>query len=221
MTVQTVSYQDEVYPHRNNRQAYVDALLRCLSQGAWSEVIAVGSAARATQPGASPYRKNTPSVLERRRVRAMLDAWNGHLDDSYLDQQRLQSVDRSYRAPGRPPGVFDDRGRRAAIQRALNQISRPAAYGGAVMAMSTELETYQPLQNDRSNQHTSFDQIYSQLLRWDEQNCYGVYQHLRRFGLLTSVAGGGSTQSYVYSAASEYIDIRMRQDQGVYGRWHN
>lgn len=218
-----MSYRAEAYVVRNNLRAYIDVMLRHVQD--WSAI--QGSGELGNLPP-SALSSRTPTRFQKRRVRALLDAWNGYIDDGYLDWEmigrfnnRFSSVESVQQVNGSTPLLgtsYVERIRRQRVELAY-QVMRQDRPAGAIQSLGTVLSSNQLLNHVRGNVTDDYNPFFSALLAWDDNRCYRVYAYLSRFGSLTGEMGGGSTTSVGEQAARRWISSRQRLGIGVYGRW--
>jgi hypothetical protein len=143
------NYIADVYPHRNDLHRFVNLLLRA-SPSQYTENLELGYLGR--RPGS---RSRIPQELDKVRVRALLDAWNRHISDRYLDFPRVQTLDRA----------FDPRlGRGVAVRQAQHLIDQNASHG-AVKFIYNELSRDRDVTEARMSDRGSYNWMYSALSR--------------------------------------------------------
>ena len=160
-----MSFRELVYPHRENRLAFVTAVKFVLMGNSfcWKRIEHLSDRqkkyrARAVrEPGQSfeDYIKGRylPKAADRRRVLAILSAW-GEKDDRYVDFQALRSI---HITPGWTMPALEQR-----------------VAENAVKHIRKELEALDHFFGKALPEHTTFDSYFTGLLAWDFDHCFGV-----------------------------------------------
>lgn len=208
-------YQTNVYPFRHDANAFVNALLQGLPE--YDENVEVGNPGR--RPGSGNLR---PSDMDRRRVRALLDSWNRNISHTYLDYSIVRSLDRAsdIRRPNETVIQQAERLRASGgLQRAL-KVADTRLRSRALRSVSTELPADQVVDSVRNNPTTDYKHMYSAILGWCDDHCYGLPNHISNYINRTNGAGGGeSALPVIYQASWRYIVQEFNARAGVYGRY--
>lgn len=208
------NYRTAVYPHRENENAFVNSLLIGLAQ--YTENIEVGNSGR--RPGSG----RTPSDMDKRRVRALLDAWNKNISDVYLDYSSVRSLDGAFdvRRPHETIIQQADRLRASGgLQRAI-RVATTRLRARALKSVSIELPADRIVDSVRNNPTSDYNYMYSAILSWCDDHCYGLPNYITNYINRTNGAGGGdSALPIIYQASWRYIVDSFNAHDGVYGRY--
>ena len=208
------TYRTVVYPLRDDTNAFVNALLRGLTE--YTENLEVGNSGR--RPGSG----RTPTDMDKRRVRALLDAWNQNISDDYLDYGVVRSLDRGFDIRRPQETVIQQANRLRQSGGLLNALREATARirSRALKSVSTELPADQIVGLVRNNPASDYNHMYSAILSWCDERCYGLPNYITNYINRTSGAGGGdSALPIIYQASWRYIVNSFNARAGVYGRY--
>ncbi len=218
-----MSFQTEVYPHRNDRQLFPTLLLRKVD-AEFTSIEAAGGTARQSVGGQRcDWRFNQgkgwwygagraihvcdyqATLTDKKVVKVLLRAWLRQISDRYLDRQALRVFER----------------RPFTSHEAAYDAIRQNAPGGAVKLLYNELAaaTNGPLALFGPNlpAHLTYNQYFSQMLAWDDAHCFGLVAELNRLkSVLTN--GGGSSLAAALQAAANFISENGRREGTLYNR---
>jgi hypothetical protein len=199
-------YLNDVFPHRNNIPIFVNRLLEALPR-AYTENMELGYSGR--RPGSG---QSMPRELDKVRVRALLDAWNRHISDRYLDLPMIVRLEVQIQ--------YDlTRGRDHALRKARTRIEQNAPQG-AVKFIYNELRNDRDVTEARTSDRGSYNWMYSALLHWCDDHCYGLISRIYLYRQMAGGAGGGdSALPIIYQAAWQWIYDLYRARRGVYSRY--
>lgn len=196
-------FAEEIYPLRTNRAAFAAALLTKVDAN-WSQVTAAGGGSE--RPGdvqrcrieGSGFRCDyAPVFMDKKRVKAVLQAFARQISDRYLDLQSVNVLD--HRSHESEQAAFD----------ALRQ----NAPRGAVRFIFNELAASRSPYFFGPNlwQGWGYNEYFSALLHWDDRHVFGLINALRRE---QGRYGAGGTPGHLWAATRRWIVENQRN--GVY-----
>lgn len=192
--VQETKYQREVYPARNDVRAYVNRLLEGLRRNYTQNVDLNGTPLRGD--------RSNPTEMHRVRVRALLDAWNQHISDRYVDYQMTRWSDRGFPGP-----------RNTALIGARKELEIVAIRSLSSTLTNDPIITYWRMRSDND-----YNKMYSILLNWCDVHCYGLPRYIYQYVDQRAI-GGASTMPVIYQAAHQVIMEMYNRNEGVYSRY--
>ena len=161
---------------------------------------------------ASATLSEEPTSSHKRRVRALLDAWNRHISDRYLDRDDVKRFDQRTAPP-----------LEQAITRAYESIRRNSPQG-AVRFIKNELSRSprlrdrvrlaEPDEDGECPNYVDYNFVFTQLLEWEDSHCYGLVRDIEQAEL--DPRWGPPP---VFLAAKKWIIYQIENVNGVYRRW--
>jgi hypothetical protein len=155
------SFAEDIYPLRFRRARFIKRLLAKVDTD-WTRITSVRHLRNL--PGSLRRYNTNPAFRDKRRIKALLNAWGRGYHDRYLDLQRFRSLDnRRYRSESE----------------AFNLLKQNAPTGAVMFVMNEIERSWEPYFFGRNLwEGWGYNAYFSYLLRWDDQHCHGLVDAL-------------------------------------------